>query len=264
MRLFIFHSLPFLAYAIPLWQRDLGGLFGGDNLDQPTPDLELPPEITLTTVPEPSLTSTAIGIRTVVHTSTTAGTTKNNSPITSTTQPLSTATTEIITALAATSGWTMSTTTMTAPTPVVPEAPTTSAEEATQWKVIGIGIITVGLIATVILSIIFFDSWWHFVCDLFCGRWRKRGKNQGQENMVPDWETRDWEFKLANEDGHRYPTISSLADITEGQGRKPPRELKLVPISSPTSLSPKPAFWSDMDSAQNSGEEPLTRKPSTH
>lgn len=99
----------------------------------------------------------------------------------------------------------------------VPEAPTTSAEEATQWKVIGIGIITVGLIATVILSIIFFDSWWKFVCDLFCGRWRGRG----EETLVPDWTTRDWEFKLANEEGHRYPTMSSLADMTERQRPRP-------------------------------------------
>ncbi|KAF7785004.1 hypothetical protein Agabi119p4_1169 [Agaricus bisporus var. burnettii] len=61
-----------------------------------------------------------------------------------------------------------------APSSGLPEPLPTSPEEATQWKVIGIGIITVGLIATVILSIIFFDSWWNFICDLLCGKTRRR------------------------------------------------------------------------------------------
>ncbi|XP_006454139.1 hypothetical protein AGABI2DRAFT_113898 [Agaricus bisporus var. bisporus H97] len=100
-----------------------------------------------------------------------------------------------------------------APSSGLPEPLPTSPEEATQWKVIGIGIITVGLIATVILSIIFFDSWWNFICDLLCGKTRRRSK--GEENMIPDWERRDWEFKLANEDGHRYPTMTSLTDIAD-------------------------------------------------
>jgi hypothetical protein len=155
----------------------------------------------------------------------------------------------------------MSTPFPTAPTPTVPEAPTTSAEEATQWKVIGIGIITVGLIATVILSIIFFDAWWNFLCDLVCGRRRKRVKNQGQETMISDSETRDWEFKLANEDGHRYPTMSSLADITEG--RKAPRDLKLVAIPGAAMLSPKPAFLLDLNPTQDYSGEPLARRPSS-
>ncbi|KXN88846.1 hypothetical protein AN958_06716 [Leucoagaricus sp. SymC.cos] len=238
---------PLLVHAIPLFHRGLAGLFG-DDLDQPTPDLDSSPEILLTAVTQ-SLPTATIKTRTTAHTS--------HSGTTSTIVILPTTTFDYppTTALTA-QGWIMSTT-ATEPTPIVPEAPATSVEEATQWKVIGIGIITVGLIATVILSIIFFDSWWNFLCDIFCcGRCRKHAKNQGQEDLVPDWETRDWEFKLANEDGHRYPTMSSLADITEGQGLK---DLKLVPIPSAAMLSPKPAFLLDLDPAQNSSGEPFTR-----
>ena len=202
-------TLGLVVGAFPLSRPDFVGLFD--------PDTPL----------DSSLVIPTTRVRTTAHIyrgSTTTGTTiSSNPPITSST---STATSESSTALAvttrsstmalATSGDMSSTM---APTfSSVPEAPTTSAEEATQWKVIGIGIITVGLIATVILLVIFFDSWWNFVCDLLCGRWRGRRKHhQGEETLVPDWATRDWEFKLANEEGHRYPTMSSLVDMTEGQ-----------------------------------------------
>ncbi|KAJ6483902.1 hypothetical protein DFH09DRAFT_1211627 [Mycena vulgaris] len=56
----------------------------------------------------------------------------------------------------------------------------------------------IGIVAAVMLSIVFFDSWWGFLRAL------------GTEDMVPDWARRDWEFKIASEDGHRYPTLSSL------------------------------------------------------
>jgi len=44
--------------------------------------------------------------------------------------------------------------------------------------------------------------------------------------MVPDWEKRDWEFKLANEDGHRYPTMSSLGDIAKDREENKVKEVQ--------------------------------------
>ncbi|KAJ3573557.1 hypothetical protein NP233_g2371 [Leucocoprinus birnbaumii] len=258
---------PIPVHAVPLWKRGLAGLFGDgdDNLAQSTPDFNPLPEVSLAAVTqlETAATSTT-KIRTTAHTSrgSTTAATSSNSPLSSTTESSFATASTVISVLTAATGSTTGTMTATS-TPIVPEAPSTSAEEATQWKVIGIGIITVGLIATVILSIIFFDSWWNFLCDIFCGRRRKRGKNQGQETMVPDFGTRDWEFKLANEDGHRYPTMSSLADIAEGQGRKPPGEFRSAPTSSTELLSPRPPFLLDVDFAQASSGEPLARKNST-
>jgi len=37
--------------------------------------------------------------------------------------------------------------------------------------------------------------------------------------MLPDWEKRSWEFRLASEDGHRYPTIASLESIAKEKER---------------------------------------------
>ncbi|KIM47461.1 hypothetical protein M413DRAFT_439121 [Hebeloma cylindrosporum] len=74
----------------------------------------------------------------------------------------------------------------------VADAPTTPPAELTEWKVIGIAVITITFIGTVILAFSFFDSWWGFVCD-----------------------KRSWEFRLASEDGHRYPTMSSLESIAK-------------------------------------------------
>lgn len=203
MRSLVLLTLVLVVAAVPLQSRDLVALLGADT----PPDLSPPAVITRTahiyrsTTTSPTLTATI-----------SEHSTASAAAILSSTMTMSLST------VAPTSEAPISMTSTMAPTfSSVPEAPTTSAEEATQWKVIGIGIITVGLIATVILSIIFFDSWWKFVCDLFCGRWRRRG----EETLVPDWTTRDWEFKLANEEGHRYPTMSSLADMTERQRPRP-------------------------------------------
>jgi len=42
----------------------------------------------------------------------------------------------------------------------------------------------------------------------------------GGEELVPDWEKRSWEFRLASEDGHRYPTMSSLESIAKEKDKK--------------------------------------------
>ena len=85
--------------------------------------------------------------------------------------------------------------------------------ELTEWKVIGIGVITVALIAILVLSISFFDSWWGFLRAVACGK--RADKGEGEETMVPDEVglRKSWEFKLASEDGHRYPTLSSAESI---------------------------------------------------
>ncbi|KJA28400.1 hypothetical protein HYPSUDRAFT_33771 [Hypholoma sublateritium FD-334 SS-4] len=51
-----------------------------------------------------------------------------------------------------------------------------------------------------------------------CGKSRNgntSSRGLAGETLVPDWEKRSWEFRLANEDGHRYPTIASLESIVK-------------------------------------------------
>lgn len=204
-------------------QRDLVGLLGDDNQPTGTVHTGVLPELPSASVSITSDTPHIIGP------SATALVSTSDSGITSTTFLSSVITTA---STAITNGLNLSVPT---PSPYgLPEIPPTSPEEATQWKAIGMGIITVGLIAVVLLSIIFFDSWWGFVCDLCgCGKSRKHD----EENMVPDWETRSWEYKLANEDGHRYPTMSSLGDIIKEQSKL--KESGVLP--------PSPVYLPDYD-----------------
>ncbi len=98
------------------------------------------------------------------------------------------------------------------------EAPSTPPGELTEWKVIGIAVITITFIATVVLLVSFFDSWWGFVRAVVCGKSRKGNmstRGLAGETLVPDWEKRSWEFRLANEDGHRYPTMSSSGSVVK-------------------------------------------------
>ena len=99
----------------------------------------------------------------------------------------------------------------------VADAPTTPPGEATEWKVIGIAVITVAFITTVVLAITFFDSWWGFLRAIFLGDKR----NGGDEKFVPDWDKQSWEYNLSKEDGHRYPTMASLESIVVKTPEKP-------------------------------------------
>jgi hypothetical protein len=141
------------------------------------------------------------------------------------------------------------------------EAPSMPPAEATEWKVIGLVVVCISFIATVILSVVFFDSWWGFLRDLVLGR-RTRS---GVEDMVPDWEKRSWEFKLANEDGHRYPTLASLDCIakehTEVEPGGPMNSSIAPHLKIPRDLtSPQPSYMADYDPHPL---EPLVRRPST-
>jgi len=98
---------------------------------------------------------------------------------------------------------------------ITPEGSTTPPSEAAEWKVIGISIIAVTFVATVILAIAFFDSWWGFLRDVVCGE----RYSVGEENLIPDWEKSSWEYKLASEDGNRYPILTTLDDIV-AQGKE--------------------------------------------
>ncbi|KAJ7161286.1 hypothetical protein C8R43DRAFT_992186 [Mycena crocata] len=142
---------------------------------------------------------------------------------------------------------------------VTKEAPSTPPGEAAEWKVIGIAALGIGIVAAVMLSIVFFDSWSGFLLALV----GKRKKDTGREDMVPDWARRDWEFKIASEDGHRYPTLSSLESMTKTKQDLPPTSPlitlspdprhHLVPMRPPSlylpALDPHPL-------------EPLFRRPS--
>ncbi|KAF9567787.1 hypothetical protein CPC08DRAFT_519513 [Agrocybe pediades] len=100
------------------------------------------------------------------------------------------------------------------------DASSTPPAELKEWKVIGIAVISITFIAILVLAVTFFDAWWGFLCAAVCGK--RRGKRRkgiaypfSGETMVPDWERRSWEFKLASEDGHRYPTMASLESIVK-------------------------------------------------
>jgi len=132
--------------------------------------------------------------------------------------------------------------------------------EAAEWRVIGLVVICIGFVATVILSVVFFDSWWGFLHDLACGKIRR----EGVEDMVPDWEKRSWEFKLASEDGHRYPTLASLECIAKEHAGGDQDGSVVLPFSShlrpcPELTSPRPPYLSDRDPHPL---EPLFRRPS--
>lgn len=94
----------------------------------------------------------------------------------------------------------------------VGDVSTTPPAELNEWRVIGIGVTTVTLIGIIILSISFFDTWWGFLRSVIC---RKKASPEGEETMVPDCKRRSWEFRIATEDGHRYPTMASLDSIVK-------------------------------------------------
>ena len=165
---------------------------------------------------------------------------------------------------AATLGLTSTSTSAAAPTftiGVASEAPRMPPGEATEWKVIGLAVICISFVATVILSIVFFDSWWSFLRDLIPGK----RKIQGVEDLLPDQEKRNWEFKLASEDGHRYPTLASLESITKEQAERDHDGSGVKSnVSRPRQFaelaSSMPPYLSDYDPHPL---EPLFRRPST-
>jgi hypothetical protein len=81
-----------------------------------------------------------------------------------------------------------------------------------EWMVIGVTVIAFSSVAGILLAVVFFDHWWQFVCDLVCCG---RQKYTGEEELIPDWEKRDWAVQVATSESHRYPSFTSLPS---GQG----------------------------------------------
>ncbi|KAJ4485739.1 hypothetical protein J3R30DRAFT_1398680 [Lentinula aciculospora] len=99
-----------------------------------------------------------------------------------------------------------------------------------EWKVIGIGLIVIASIASMILLTVFFESWSGFVRDM-CGR---KAYGAGVEEMKSDPEEKTWQHHLSSEDGHRYPSASSIESINnQTQKLKSPY---------PYPATPKPLF----------------------
>lgn len=78
-----------------------------------------------------------------------------------------------------------------------------SASSSDSWKIIGVAVICFIAVVVVLVVAVFFDTWWHFVRDLF--RSRRAGE---QEEMVPDWHKASWEVRLG--DRQRYPSFGSV------------------------------------------------------
>ncbi|KAF5368398.1 hypothetical protein D9758_002190 [Tetrapyrgos nigripes] len=112
------------------------------------------------------------------------------------------------------------------------ESSTMSPGEASQWKVIGIGVITIVVITVVVLSIVFFDTWTRFLFG-------RNKQTEGIEDMMPDWEKRSWEYKLASEDGHRYPTHEKTPPA---QTHAQDQSSSIVPTSQPSPFAYEPEF----------------------
>ncbi|KAJ7109920.1 hypothetical protein C8R44DRAFT_800910 [Mycena epipterygia] len=232
MRVYIILGLLCYVLSHPLHQRELhrglAGLLGDGDDDPLIPsdsemDTQLPQPPPLTIISSEDIG----GLFTVGRDSNTASSRIQVTGVSSASRTSSTlgSGAESTQSIAATAS---STTSTSSPSPTVEigvtkEAPSTPPAEAAEWKVIGIAAVSIGLVAGIMLSIVFFDSWWGFMRALV----GKKRKERGTEDMVPDWARRDWEFKIASEDGHRYPTLASLESMT-----KP----KLDPIS--TAASP--------------------------
>lgn len=100
--------------------------------------------------------------------------------------------------------------------PDAAEAASMPSGEGKQWKIIGLIVICITFVGGAILTIVFFDAWWGFLRALVCQRRRGGGK----EDMVPDWGTCSWEYKLPSpsEDGYRYPGAASSDNIKREMG----------------------------------------------
>lgn len=248
--------LPALAYPMNSL-RQLADLWEGDEVLSSSSLVQETPTTSYTSQTR-SISSTFGGVLT--HATTTSITPSKGSVGIS--QTLSTMTTQ--SALTATTYITSMEATAypTATVGFTQERSAMPAGEATEWKVIGIAIIAITFVATVILAIVFFDSWWGFLRDLMFGK----RKGREAEDLVPDWEKRSWEFKLSSEDGHRYPTMSSLESMTKikrekGQSSVFTRHRTLSPDLQHSLVAPPQALYSPEYDPHPL--EPLIRRPST-
>lgn len=107
-----------------------------------------------------------------------------------------------------------STTSASTVSPSSSSAPSTSSTADAgykTWKVVGVAVIAVFAIALVTVTVVFFDRWRDFLCDVIMGRKR----SHGNEDLVPDWEKGSWEFSTGEDS--RYPAAHSLDTIPKHQ-----------------------------------------------
>ncbi|KAJ7459164.1 hypothetical protein B0H11DRAFT_2060585 [Mycena galericulata] len=265
MRLYITLGLVCYALPHPLHQRTnvaldrgLGGLLGYEDDDDPLPPSDSDIH---TALPKPPPHLTIISLPSIGELLTTKENTNqaSNTQVTdvSTTASLSTSTLDSgsQTTQSVTPTITSSSTSIPSATiGITKEAPSTPPGEAAEWKVIGIAALGIGLVAAVMLSIVFFDSWWGFLKAVF----GKRKNNGGSEDMVPDWTQRDWKFKIASEDGHRYPTLASLESMTKSK-QDPTSPLMSPDPRHSVPMRPPSLYLPTMDPHPL---EPLFRRPS--
>ncbi|KAK7007041.1 ABC transporter protein [Favolaschia claudopus] len=141
-------------------------------------------------------------------------------------------------------------------TAATPTEAAKSPPETNHWKAIGIGALTIGLVAGLMLSLVFFDSWWGFLRALV-----GKKRQDGTEDLVPDWANRDWEFKVASTDSHRYPTLASLESTTKNQGFPSPLMPSLPDSHEIAPTRPLSLHLSAAD-ADPHPLEPIFRRPS--
>ncbi|KAF8215910.1 hypothetical protein K438DRAFT_1799695 [Mycena galopus ATCC 62051] len=198
--------------------RGLGGLFGDDSdplvPSDPETEKALPKRPHLPTIATEGIDELLTAEGNIIKTTSSAQTTASSASRSASILTSGTAITQLSTTTSSSSSTSF-------PSPYPPTITSTATKEApsassfgasNEWKVIGITAVSIGLIAGIMLSIVFFDSMWRFLLALV-GK-RKKG---GTEDLIPDWANRDWEVKIASEDGHRYPTLGSLESMTKQQ-----------------------------------------------
>ncbi|KZT30785.1 hypothetical protein NEOLEDRAFT_1237980 [Neolentinus lepideus HHB14362 ss-1] len=144
----------------------------------------------------------------------------------------------------------MPTTTAALATPSVSSSPAGLNGVSTEWKVMGIAVIAISGLAVMVITVVFYDQWSKFLLDIFCCGKRKK-KDEGFEEFVPDWEKGSWEVQLKQEDAgsQRYPSMEDLAHPPAAVTRKPTiRPLDPRPASN-TSIYANP-FESHLDYQQ--------------
>ncbi|KAH9923656.1 uncharacterized protein B0H18DRAFT_1105268 [Fomitopsis serialis] len=120
------------------------------------------------------------------------------------------------------------------------------------WKIIGVAVISFTAVVVILVAAVFFDTWWHFVRDLF---W-KRSKADGLEEMVPDWQKASWEMRCG--DRQRYPSFGSLptSPILRGDPLQRQRSLRVQEWQKDEFTSSTSSLRAEMSPAERLAQYP--------
>lgn len=98
----------------------------------------------------------------------------------------------------------------------MPSAPSRSSGPSSQeWRIIGVAVSAVSVVGAGILAVVFFDQWWGFLTACCCAGRRKK---DGVEELVPDWEGRDWEWN--NDKEGRFPNFGTPPVGAQGMAQE--------------------------------------------